>query len=84
MPSSAPAVPAGAAGVGGLGHVASLVGGHLHIGIDRRVGRLDGRQIGVGQLDAGKGALLHFVTGFGDGQTDQVGHADNFFSKNRE
>ncbi len=74
----------GAAGIGGLGHVTGLVGGDLHIGIDRRIGGLDGSEIGVGQLEAGKAALAHFVSGFGDGQTGQVGHADNFFSKNRE
>ena len=39
--------------VGGLGHVARLLGRHDDIGVEQRIGALDRREIGVGQLGGG-------------------------------
>ena len=49
--------------VRGLGHVARLVGGDDDIGVELRIGALDRREIGLGEL--GRGDLLGAQLGAG-------------------
>ncbi len=61
-------------GFGGRCHGTRLVGGNGDEGIQFRIGSLDGREIGLGQLRGGNAAGLQLVAGFGNGEAGQVAH----------
>ena len=68
------ALAAGELRVGRLRHGARLVGGHRDIGIERRVGAFDRREIGVGQFGRGYLLAAQFLASFRNRQSGQVGH----------
>jgi len=67
-------IAGGEARIRGLRHLARLFGRHGDIGIDLTVGRVDRRDIGLGQFGGGDLLGAQLVAGFGNGQAGEFAH----------